>query len=220
LEPLSAVPLRWLAQRWSSKEIRKQRAEDRRLNQIARISSLIVKLLKITNSFHNGGEVFKGAFQRGEQIGKDLKNPWSFCQPVANPGDPIYFDPSELSVLLEIGAVDTFNSVAPIDEMHNSFISLIKEYNRRREDLERELIPASFNDNEGSASGTLAQPEMMRLLPLMYNCNQLISHIRNRATDGKKEASAAMKSVAATQHARLGIKLDFTTDAGETLRAE
>jgi len=208
----------YLVQVKALREARRQREEDRRRAEQLLGNSLIVKMIKLYSDCHNVRQHLKSAFDK--ELEEDTaREPWQFVLPLANLPAPILFSSDEMSMLMAMKNDNVFNSVFPLDTVHNSLLEVATAFHTQRATLlERLPVDTVNGDLVGS---NLSSSQLLTLRPHMILVNNIIEELRQFADRSASESHTALYGLHALLRDKLGIsyKLEssFPTDYGPNL---
>jgi hypothetical protein len=205
----------YIIQAQALREARRQRNEDHKRTQQGLGHSLLFKMVRILSDFHGIHQHFENSFEDAGKKGFGGDDPWSFVLPLANPPEPIHFAADEMGMLLAQKDDDTFNSVLPMDIVHNSLIEVLKVFNAERRALGERLRPEEVNGVNGAVvTGVMDRDEALALRPRMIEVNGLINSLRTSARTDFQEANEALNKLSTTLREKLGLrhKLELLVD--------
>jgi hypothetical protein len=191
-----------IAQWMALRDARQHRAADQLRLQQTLAYGLLFKVIRIHTSFHHLVIYFQDAFALADREGL-TGEPWQFVRPLANPPLNVDFSAEEMAVLLALKEYEIFNTVASLDQMHNSLNDAVRLLNSQRMSLTDRLQ----NETEAGdvLTGFMTEQQRIRLRPLMIDVNSLILQIRADSIANLEKADKALKLLASTLRARLGL---------------
>ena len=92
-----------------------------------------------------------------------------------------------MSMLLDQKDNDVFNSVASMDETHNSVIQMVSLYKEERTKL-ADLFPPPHGEHDQQFFGFYTKQQWLALRPQMVNVNSVIEQLQGYAAEGAKQA--------------------------------
>ena len=191
------------------REGRRQREDDQRRAEQLLGNSLIVKMIKLYSNCHGVQQHLKDAFEEERELGTG-REPWQFVLPLANLPMPIFLSSDELSMLMAMNNDDVFNTVFPLDTVHNSLLEVANALHAQRAALLDRLPVDTVN---GAFVGSdLSSGQLLALRPQMFLVNQLIEQLRQFADRSVAESHTALYSLHSLLRDKLGIsyKLEST----------
>ena len=195
----------YVLQNKALREKKRQHTEDFRQSQLVLANSLIVKVIKIHSNLRKLREHLDDSFADAKHL-EDGAEPWQFVRPLASLPDPVFFSSKELSMLMSIGNDDVFNSVFPLDTVHNSLVNAVQVSQNERSLLLEQL---DIEEVEGeiirSPLGKLA------LRPKMIYVNSVIEKVYPKIKRSSEESRDALFSLHAVLQDSLGLTYKLET---------
>jgi hypothetical protein len=197
------------------REGRRLRDDDHKRVQQAQGTALLFKMIRIHSDLHSIHRHIEDCFEDAEQKGV-TGEPWQFVLPLANPPGPIHFSSEEMGMLLALKADEVFNTVVPMDTVHNSLSDAVTVLNVERRALTERLNVDADEVRGAVVSGVLKKDQMMALRPRMIEVNSLIQSIRAaaRADAGQSREALVRLSTLFREKLALAYKLEFKDQAG------
>jgi len=201
----------WLLQWQARKADRALRDAGRLERRTAIAHAIVYKLIAISSHYAVYRRGLEQAWERGasETPGSE---PWQFVLASAHEPDPIHFTTDEMTLLVELGMEEVFNSLLTLAEAHNQMGVLAGLYARRREELSRGLPPTAFVD--GRLVTEADRVTALRFRPLMIELNGLATTMRDFAARDAPDSLQTLERAHAQFASKLGIrwKLAKATD--------
>ena len=158
--------------------------------------------IKLYSDCRNVQQHLKAAFEK--ELKEDSgREPWQFVLPLANLPAPIVFSSDEMSMLMAMRNDDVFNSVFPLDTVHNSLFELATTFNTQRTTL-LERLPVD-TVNGGLVGSSLSASQLLALRPQMVLVNDIIEQLRQFADRSACESHTALYSLHELLRDKLGI---------------
>lgn len=192
----------YVLQNKALREKKRQRAEDFRQSQLVLANSLVVKVIKIHSNLRKLCEHFDDSFADAKHL-EDQAEPWQFVRPLVSLPDPVFFSSKELSMLMSIGNDDVFNSVFPLDTVHNSLVSSVQISQNERSLLLEQL---DIEDMEGEI---IRSPLVLALRPKMIYVNSIIERVYPKIKRSSEESRDALFSLHAVLRDSLGLTYEL-----------
>lgn len=188
----------WLLQLQARASDRAAQAENRRERQTAMAHAIIYKLMAIASHY----AVYTRKFEADWAEHGAEAEPWQFVLGSAHEPDPIHFTTDEMTLLVELGMEEVFNSLLTLAEAHNQMGCVSGLYARKREELRRSLPPAAFVDGRLVTKADT----VLAARPLMIELNTLATSMRDFASRDARESVATLEAAHAGFADKLGIK--------------
>jgi len=112
---------------------------------------------------------------------------WEIISPSGNPPHAVHFTSDEISMLLDQKDNDVLNSVASMDEAHNSVIEMVALYKEEHVKL-TDLFPPPSGAQDQLLFGFYTKQQWLALQPQMINVNSVIEQLREHVANAAKEA--------------------------------
>jgi hypothetical protein len=193
-----------LIQAQALREQRRQREEDRKQVQKSLAHGLLFKMISIHSGFHRIHQHFEQAFKRAEA--KNFKGePWQFVQPYGNPPVPVRFSTEEMAMLLELKDNQMFNSIAGLDDIHNSLSSGVGLLTAERNQLTDRFKNEQFDGSIGTSF--LTNSQHLELRPQMIEVNSLIEQLRSEAKQDFDQSKAALARLEVLLRDKVGLEI-------------
>lgn len=190
---------------------RKQRAEDRDLIQKATGRSLLFKIIRINSNLYGYHNHVEDCYAKVDESLHE--EPHAFLLPVLNHADPVHFTESEMAFAMSFNDDDVFNKLLSLDVVHNSTITLMKEYALQREAL-TELMPVHAMEGQ-VATTVLNSQEVLKLMPRMVAVNMAAIQARERLQNDYNESKQVLRDVHKILREKYGFrnKIEFKDQA-------
>jgi hypothetical protein len=116
---------------------------------------------------------------------------WRSVLPLAPLPDPIQFLPDEMALVLSLDS-GVFNTLAAIDERHNSTVGIFALYASKRE-----AATSPFGAEMSGATGTttLTAKQLEWLAPRAYEMNNIVELMCDRLDEEVEAAKSALKTL-------------------------
>lgn len=196
----------YFVQRSSSKEARKQRAEDKLERQQSLATSLIFKLMRMYSDLNSLNNHIERPWSLPHNRGAA---PWQVIRPLANLPDIVNFTADELTVLVSHTTGTVADLAMDLDVRHNSIVATMQSYNASRTLLADRLTSLSGNTSvaEGVASFVTEGPAFQALLPMMADADSIIHGLRTMLPEATSDARKALSE--AHEQLQRKLKLAF-----------
>ena len=198
----------YLIQITALRESRNQRAEELlRLHKVLG-NSLIVKMIKIYSNFQTLYNHLEECFAAVDHAGS-YGEPWTFTRPLATLPSPVVFSSAELSMLIAMNSDEVFNSILPLDTIHNTLWDTVRKQQTERKLLLEQLPADNFVGNVGQA--TLGNELELKLRPQMIAVNTMIEQLFSHVKRSRSEAETALFSLHTLLQDKLGLTYKLET---------
>lgn len=192
----------YVLQNKALREKKRQHTEDFRQSQLVLANSLIVKVIKIHSNLRKLCEHLDDSFADAKHL-EDQAEPWQFVRPLASLPDPVLFSSKELSMLMSIGNDDVFNSIFPLDTVHNSLVNAVQVSQNERSLLVEQL---DIEEVEGEIiRSPLGTEQSLALRPKMIYVNSVIEGVYPKIKRSSEESRDALFSLHAVLQDSLGL---------------
>lgn len=180
---------------------------ERHERRTALAHAIIYKLIAIASHYAQYREIFEAAWAKGASD-PDVPEPWQFLLGSAHEPDPIHFTTDEMTLLVELGMQDVFNSLLTLADAHNQMGVLSALYAQKRVELRRELPAAAFVGSPITDEKDRAA--VARTRPLMVEMNSLAVSMRDFAARDAKESLAVLDLAHSQFTQKIGLKWKLT----------
>lgn len=199
----------WLLQ-WQARRADKALTKaDRRERQTGMAHAVIYKLMAISSHYAVYTMSFEAAWERVANE-RPQPEPWQFVLASAHEPDPIHFSTDEMTLLVQLGMQDVFNSLLTLAEAHNQMGAVSALYARKREELNQLIPPTAFVGDRLITEADEAT--RMRARPLMIELNGLATSMRAFAARDAAESLATLERAHREFADKLDIKFKLAQD--------
>lgn len=188
---VSGGAISYCLQRSALAEAKRERKEHANQNNLALAHALIFKMLLMVNNLAHLQRHVAACEARAAAADTNTP-PVGFLQPIINIADPVHLDANQMSMLLAQGADDVFNRVLEIPQIHNSILSVWRQYAAMRADL-HQTAPPSIDMKTGTGEFRVANngPQAVKF----FETNAVASELVSRAHRDYADADQTLQSL-------------------------
>lgn len=205
----------YVVQLQALREERKARADQKREEENAAAYALFFKVLSIYNNLNH---IKNYVVEAREALQSRADLPLSATlKPLANVATPIFFDTTEMALLLSLKEPRTLNAVLPLDAIHNGILPAWHLYASKKDRFNQLVTITEFEPNTGIAAISFRRGSAAE--GLMYEVKELAEALAGRAERDAETAQMALEALIEMLNRRLSLEINFQPKATNGARS-